>query len=62
MSSYNYMTDPNEVEALVDAIKAFFVDAADHERVDVGTAVELLVSVVRLVDPNYTPPEPGEVE
>lgn len=58
----SYVTDPNDVEDLVDAIKAFFVTAADHESVDVGWAVELLTSVVRLVDPNYSPPEPAESE
>jgi len=57
-----YITDPNEVEALVGAIKSFFINAAAEQCVDVGHAVELLTATVRLVDPNYTPPEPEEVE
>jgi hypothetical protein len=60
MSNLNYMADPNEVEALVSAVKAFFRDAADKQCVDVAWAVELLTSVVQLVDPDYTPPEPDE--
>jgi hypothetical protein len=57
-----YITDPNEVEALVGAIKSFFADAAERQCVDIGRAVEMLTTAVRLVDPNYTPPEPEEVE
>lgn len=57
-----YITDPVEVESLVVAIKAFFDDAAAEQHLDVGVAVELLTATVRLVDPNYTPPEPVEVE
>ena len=58
----NYITDPNDVEALVGAIKMFFADAAEKQCVDIGWAVELLTATVQLVDPNYTPPEPEEVE
>lgn len=58
----NYITDPNDVEALVGAIKSFFTDAAAEQCVDIGHAVELLTATVQLVDPSYTPPEPDEVE
>lgn len=58
----NYVTDPVEVESLVDAIKAFFNDAAEKQYVNIGWAVELLTTTVHLVDPNYTPPEPTEME
>lgn len=58
----NYATDPVEVESLVVAIKAFFNNAAAEQHLDVGAAVELLTATVHLVDPNYTPPEPAEME
>lgn len=57
-----YIMDPNQVESLVGAIKAFFTDAAEKQCVDIGWAVELLTTTVQLVDPSYTPPEPEEVE
>ena len=62
MNTLPYNVDPEELRALVDGIKELFRQAAEEQCVDIGDAVSLLTDVVRLVEPEYTPPEPDEVE